>query len=78
MRVQPLGQEDPLEEEMAPHSSILAWEIPWTEEPGGLHLWVAKSRANTQIFRTSKSLEDFLSFFCLSHLKFSFFPFSSF
>ena len=36
MRVQSLGQEDPLEEEMAPHSSILAWEIPWTEEPGGL------------------------------------------
>ena len=34
-RVRPLGQEDPLEEEMATHSSILAWEIPWTEEPGG-------------------------------------------
>ena len=31
-----LGQEDPLEKEMAAHSSILAWEIPWTEEPGGL------------------------------------------
>ena len=31
-----LGQEDPLEKEMATHSSILAWEIPWTEEPGGL------------------------------------------
>ena len=30
------GLGDPLEEEMAPHSSILAWEIPWTEEPGGL------------------------------------------
>ena len=30
------GWEDPLEEEMATHSSILAWEIPWTEEPGGL------------------------------------------
>ena len=30
------GQEDPLEKEMATHSSILAWEIPWTEEPGGL------------------------------------------
>ena len=29
------GQEDPLEEEMATHSSILAWEIPWTEQPGG-------------------------------------------
>ena len=31
-----LGREDPLEEEMATHSSILAWEIPWTEELGGL------------------------------------------
>ena len=31
-----LGQEDPLEKEMATHSSILAWEIPWAEEPGGL------------------------------------------
>ena len=36
MQVCPLGQEDPLEEEIATHSSILAWEIPWTEEPGGL------------------------------------------
>ena len=36
MQVQSLGQEDPLEKEMAIHSSILAWEIPWTEEPGGL------------------------------------------
>ena len=34
--VQSLGWEDPLEKEMAIHSSILAWEIPWTEEPGGL------------------------------------------
>ena len=34
--VQSLGQEDPLEKEMATHSSILAWRIPWTEEPGGL------------------------------------------
>ena len=31
-----LGQENPLEKEMATHSSILAWRIPWTEEPGGL------------------------------------------
>ena len=36
MRVQFLGWDDPLEEEMATHSSILAWEIPWTEEPSGL------------------------------------------
>ena len=36
MQVQSLGQEDPLEKEMAIHSSILAWEIPWAEDPGGL------------------------------------------
>ena len=35
-RVQSLGQEDPLEEKMTVDSSILAWKIPWTEEPGGL------------------------------------------
>ena len=35
-RVQSLGREDPLEKEMATHSSILVWRIPWTEEPGGL------------------------------------------
>ena len=35
-QVQSLGQEDPLEKEMATYSSILAWRIPWTEEPGGL------------------------------------------
>ena len=36
MRVRSLGWEDPLEEGMATQSSILAWRIPWTEEPGGL------------------------------------------
>ena len=35
-QVQSLGQEDPLEQEMATYSTILAWKIPWTEEPGGL------------------------------------------
>ena len=35
-RIQSLGQEDPLEKGMATHSSILAWRIPWTEEPGKL------------------------------------------
>ena len=35
-QVQSLGREDPLEKRMATHSSILAWRIPWTEEPGGL------------------------------------------
>ena len=36
MQFQSMGWEDPLEKEMATHSSILAWEIPWPEEPGGL------------------------------------------
>ena len=36
MKVRSTGREGPLEKEMAPHSSILAWEISWTEEPGGL------------------------------------------
>ena len=36
-RVRSLGWEDPLEKEMVTHSSTLAWKIPWTEEPGGLH-----------------------------------------
>ena len=43
MWVQSLGQEDPLEKEMATHSSVVAWDIQWTEEPGGLQSYrVAK------------------------------------
>ena len=42
-RVQSLGWEDPLEKEMATHSSILAWKIPWTEEPGRLQSMGSKS-----------------------------------
>ena len=42
--VQSLGQEDPLEKEMATHSSILAWRIPWTEEPGRLQAMGRKSQ----------------------------------
>ena len=45
MQVQSLDQEDPLEKAMATHSSILAWEIPWTEEPDGVTVHgVTKSR----------------------------------
>ena len=43
-QVQSLGQEDPLEKDMATHSSILAWRIPWTEEPGGLQFMGLQSR----------------------------------
>ena len=42
--VQFLGQEDALEKKMATHSSILAWEIPWTEEPGGLQSMGSQKR----------------------------------
>ena len=46
--VQSLGQEDSLEEEMATHFSILAWEIPWPEEPGGLQLMGHKESDTTE------------------------------
>ena len=42
-QVRSLGREDPLEKEMTTHSSVLAWEIPWTEEPGGLQSMGHKS-----------------------------------
>ena len=52
--VRSLGWEDPLEEEMTTHSSILAWKIPWTEEADGLQsMGVAKSRTQLNDFRTS-------------------------
>ena len=43
-QVKSLGQEDLLEKEMATHSSILAWRIPWTEEPSGLQFMGSQSR----------------------------------
>ena len=50
--VQSLGQEDLLEKEMATHSSILAWEIPQTEEPGGLQSSSVQSLSHVQLFVT--------------------------
>ena len=47
MQVQSLGQEDPLEKEMATHSSILAWEIPWTEKPGELQSMGSQKELDT-------------------------------
>ena len=43
-QVRPLGWEDPLEKAVAAHSSALAWEIPWTEEPGGLQSMGSQSQ----------------------------------
>ena len=48
--VRSLGQEDPLEKEMATHSSILAWRIPWMEEPGGLQSMGSQSRTRLSDF----------------------------
>ena len=47
-QVQSLGWEDPLKKEVATHSSILAWEIPWTEEPGGLQS-MESQKSQTQL-----------------------------
>ena len=58
-RVQSLGREDPLEKEMATHSSILAWRIPWTEEPGRLQ--------STGLQRVGQDWATSLSLFHLSH-----------
>ena len=56
-RVQSLGQEDPLEEEMATHSGILAWEIPWMEVPGGLQPMGSQCRTRlTQLWHCTTSL----------------------
>ena len=49
-RVQSLGWEYPLEKEMATHSSILAWRVPWTEEPGGLQSTGSQSRTRLSEF----------------------------
>ena len=61
MQVQSLGREDPLEEELATHSSILAWRIPWTEEASRLHFTgsqrVRKNLAHTLLHEGAPPLE---------------------
>ena len=48
-QVRSVGREDPLEESMATHSSILAWRIPWTEEPGGNSPWDRTESDTTEV-----------------------------
>ena len=58
-RVQSLGREDPLEKEMSTHSSILAWKIPWTEEPGKLYSpWGHKESDTTERLNTQRQFTD--------------------
>ena len=56
-RVQSLGQEDSLEKEMATHSSILAWKIPWTEKPGGLQSMGSQSQTRLSDFTFHFSID---------------------
>ena len=60
--VQPLGQEDPLEREMAIHFSIISWRIPWTEEPGGLQFMGLQRVGHDLANNNSNMIILFLSF----------------
>ena len=64
-QVQSLGQEDPLEKEMATHSSLLTWEIPWTEEPGRLQS-VGHKRVRHQLATKQQQQLNNFDFFFLS------------
>ena len=70
--IQFLGQEDPLEKEMATHSSTLAWKIPWMEEPGRLQSMGSQSRTRlsnftfTFHFNTVLNIND-INFNCIIH-----------
>ena len=72
MQVHSLGEEDPLEKGMATHSSILAWEVPWTEEPGGLqsmgsqragHNWATEHTHTHRVKRTLAEDSDCLGLY---------------
>ena len=67
IQVQSLGQEDPLEKEMATHASILAWEIPWIEELGGLHsMGSQRVRCDLVTKPPPSQLNQLISFLCPS------------
>ena len=53
-----LGWEDPLEKEMSTHSSILAWEISWTEEPGGLQSMGSQSPGHDLVTKQQQTVQD--------------------
>ena len=67
MLAQSLGWEDPLEEGMVTHSSILAWRIPWTEEPGGLQP-MRSQKNETEVMSSSRSGIRFFFFFLVTDL----------
>ena len=66
MQFPPLGWEDPLEEGLATHSSILAWRIPWTEEPGGLPGVHRVAKSGTRLKRLSTHTQHIVNLQCVS------------
>ena len=68
MWVQSLGQEDPLEKEMRTRSSILAWRILWTEEPGGLQSWGHKRVGHNLVINSNDKVQIPSGFICLRFL----------
>ena len=76
MQVWSLGQEDPLEEEMATHSSFLAWEISWTEEPGELksmcHKELDKTETTDHAYMHIRETDMFLALLSISPFEFLF------
>ena len=67
-RVRSLGSEDPLEKEMATHSSIFAWEVPWTEEPGRLQSTGSLSVRHDLATKQQQQLFIRVSLFSMSFL----------
>ena len=63
MQVQALGQEDPLEKEMAIHSDAFAWKISWTEEPGGLQFMGSQEPDVTESLNTHVHIIHWYAFF---------------
>ena len=57
MQIRSVRQEYPLEEDMTTHSSILAWEIPWTEEPGGYSPWSHKEHTSLVLLFMQENME---------------------
>ena len=64
MQSRSLGQEDSLEKKMATHSSILAWEIPWTEEPGGLQ---SKGSQKSRVWLSDQATKKALDYRSIFH-----------
>ena len=65
MWIRSLGQEDPLEKEMATHSSILAWEIPWTEDPGRLQSMGSQRVRHDLVTKPPPQQNNFISLFSI-------------